>query len=238
MIGKDCYIICVLIISMAFLPSVDGYYMEYLGFIWEGPPLVCVWDSDYNRHAIEAINIWQNTLFDNFGPGYNFLGTIITPESPWEVIELCRILVVYVEIEYATVEELDGMTGVMRATMGTNYVVAYVYEARPQVFPNLKAYDDSVIRTTMHEMGHAFGLGHVIAESAGEAMKPWPQTLMWKASTALKENKIDQATLDGFQNLYKSGKWSENVVLYPNYHFKVEFPDRLINPNGLSISFS
>lgn len=216
----------ILIVLLALIPvtgSSYAYYVTFLDFTWDGPPLVCVWDSDYNRHAIIAINAWQDALYDNFGKGYNFLGTIITPSTPWEILESCRIHIVYVEVEYAAFEDLDRL-GIMLNQRGLNHVFVYVYEGRGNVYENLEQFDNSMIRTTMHEIGHAFGLGHVLSEKMGERIKPWPNTLMWPYSEPDSKTEIDSVTLEAFRYLYHESSWMGSSA-NPFYELEVFFPE-------------
>lgn len=216
----------ILFVFLALVPitgSAYAYYITFLDFTWDGPPLVCVLDSDYNRHAIIAINAWQDALYDNFGEGYNFVGTIIKLNTLTEVIEQCRIFIIYVEEEYAAFEDLDKQ-GMMLHQKGLNHVFIYVYEGRGNIYKDLEEFDNSMIRTTMHEMGHAFGLGHVTSDKMGERLKPWPDSIMWAISEHDSKIKIDSATLEGFRLIYPGNSWMGSSP-HPFYQLEVFFPE-------------
>ncbi len=183
--------------------------MNYLDFTWDGSPIICIWDSDYNRHATTAILMWYDGLTERFGEGYEFTTWIISGYTDFTILEKCNINIVYVEMEYASAEELDGVTGTMlHRDISSNFYL-YIYEARP-AHPNLESFDNSMIRTTLHEIGHAFGLGHVTPDSAGEAMKPWPDTLMWPYQDTSFSIEIDENTLLAFKCLYHTNSWVGN----------------------------
>lgn len=216
---KKILFIPFLILMLTIPMPADAFYMTFLNFTWDGPPLICVMDSDYNRHASAAIKAWQDSIYENFGEGYNFTGTIIKPDTSFEVIDQCRIFIVYVEVEVATFEELEGISGRMMAS--SNDVYIHVYEGRG-IYPSLEAFDISMIRTTMHELGHAFGLGHVMTENMGERIKPWPNTLMWPLSEKNQVAQIDVVTLEGFGYLYHERSWMGNFPI-PHEKLTVTF---------------
>ena len=190
-------------------PSADAYYMNYLNFVWEDAPMVCIWDSDYNEHGTIAVTAWYNALVDKFGDGYAFTALIVSGETDFKILKKCNINIVYIGMEYASEEELDRITGVTIHKTNTPYFYLYIYEAR-EPYPSLKSFDDGMVRTTMHEIGHAFGLEHVMPESAGEGMKPWPDTLMWPWQEKFFEPKIDEQTLLAFKCLYHTNGWKGN----------------------------
>jgi len=222
-------VIAIMLLGLLFVVEqfrpADAFYMTFLNFTWDGPPLVCIWDSDYNQHAIVAVNAWQDSLYDNFGEGYVFLGTIIKPDTSWEVINQCRIHIVYVEAEHAAYEDLKNeRQGLMLSNPShLNYVFVYIYEGRANIYSDLASFDRAMIRTTMHELGHAFGLGHVVTENMGERIKPWPETLMWAISDPDQIAKIDIVTLEAFRHLYHERSWMGNFAI-PNHKLIVTFP--------------
>ncbi len=218
---KKILIIPFLILILAMPVPADAFYMTFLNFTWEGPPLVCVWDSDYNKHATLAVSAWQDSLTLNFGEGYDFRGTIIKPDTAEEIIDMCRIHIVYIEVEYAPYDPDVRKHGVMLHKPNANHVFIYIYEGRG-IYPSLEAFDTSMIRTTMHELGHAFGLGHVITENMGERIKPWPSTLMWPLSERDQKAQIDVVTLEAFRYLYHESSWMGNFAI-PNQKLTVTF---------------
>ena len=203
--------------------------MSYLNFVWDKAPIVCIWDSDYNRHAGVAVIKWYDALVDNYGDGYSFNTIIVTGEVDFELLKDCNIHIIYVEVEYASAEELAGVTGRTMIDLNMSVAYVYVYEGLYAHYPTLKDFDNTMIRTTMHEIGHAFGLGHVIPENAGEGLRPWPRTLMWAYSGEWTDTDIDEQTLLGFKCLYNTNGWKGN---HPNTCKRFNMD---LNSTGLSM---
>ena len=221
--------LAILLVLLPVAGTADAYYYnnKQLNFTWQAAPLVCVWDSDYNRHAEEAIEKWQRALVNEFGEQWYFYATVITPYTTWEVIEQCGVHIVFIEVEYASLEDLyDEKDGVVGGRMldRIDNVWIYVYEAK-NWRGTLEAFDDLIITTTMHEIGHALGLGHVIAENQQEKLKPWPKTIMWPWGGHDTHKTIYQQDLDNFKCLYYNDNWLGNepdrCLQYPT-----SFPDR------------
>ncbi len=197
------YLVVLLPLLLLIPPPAHGYYMDYMGFVWDSSPLICIWDSDYNGHATTAVTNWYDALGDEF----KFNTLIVTGEVDFEILQRCNIHIIYVEMEYASAEELDTVTGRMSMKIGGSIAYIYVFEAGTY-YPNLEAFDNSIIRTTMHEIGHGFGLGHVIAENDNEEANP-PSTLMWSGSGAWTDTIIGEQTLLAFRCLYVDA-WEGN----------------------------
>ncbi len=208
------YLALLLPILMLLVPTpAEAYYMEYLNFVWDNPPIVCIWDSDYNRHATIAVLKWYDALVDDYGDKFAFTTLIISGEIEFEILKDCNINIIYVEMEYASAEDLDGVSGRSIIDLSESVAYIYVYEGLYTHYPTLEDFDNTIIRTTMHEIGHGFGLGHVMPESIGEGLRPWPDTLMWAYSGALTDTEIDEHTLLAFKCLYNTNGWKGN---HPN----------------------
>ncbi len=198
------YLVVLLPLLLLIPPPADAYYMEYLGFVWQGSPLICIWDSDYNRHAVTAVTNWYDALGDKF----KFNSLIVTGYVDFETLDNCNIHIIYVEMEYASAEELDTVTGRMVMERGGDVAYIFVFEALGAYYETLKDFDNTIIRTTMHELGHGFGLGHVIADNVEEESYS-PRTLMWSGSGGWTDTVIDEPTLLAFRCLYIDG-WERN----------------------------
>lgn len=229
-------VIIVLLLGLLFVVEqfrpADAYYYDNapLGFVWSGPPLFCVWDSDYNKHAKEAISNWQYALVDNYGEKFHFPAALIQSDTPFEYIQNCKIHLIYVKEKYASVEDLTDENnfvkgGIMYSRINPEYMFIYMYEARAGFFPTLEDFDNMMITSTMHEIGHALGIGHVVAENMQEKLKPWPNTLMWPFGGHDTHKTVYPQDLDAFKCLYYEKIWFGNNPDYCPTHY-TEFPLR------------
>lgn len=201
-------LIPLILLGIVVVPA-EGYYMDYLGFAWDRSPLICIWDSKYNEHAKVAVLEWYNSLVKTFGDGYVFSSIIVNGEVDPNILKACSINIIYVYKEDASFDSLDGITGTTYGIKGGSALFLFIYEARnPQ--PTPEDFDNSIIRTTMHEIGHGFGLNHVMPESPGEGLKPWPSTLMWPWQDT-NDTYIDEQTLLAFKCLYRNNGWIGNT---------------------------
>jgi hypothetical protein len=171
---------------------------------WNSPPDICVWDSDYNWMMTEAVNSWWIALDERFGENGQFNAFIIYGEEP--EVEFCDIHLVLHEIEYADMSS-EGILGTTwTPDKGTNIIFITVYETgRPG--DTLDEYNNSVIRTIQHELGHGFGLNHWIPDNMAEALRPWPTTLMWAYQEADAPAGVDEYTIDQFEHIYGPNGW-------------------------------
>lgn len=227
---KYIIIVTFILLQLALTPAYAYYYDNTsLNFVWKTPPLVCVWDSDYNRHADEALSKWQDALITEFGPEFKFPATLIKSETSFEVIQMCNINLVYIEIEYASVEDLTDENGFVKGGIMYSKISSeiwiYIYEAKGKFFPTLEDFDNMMITTTMHEIGHSLGIGHVIAENMQEKLKPWPKTIMWPFGGHDTHKTIYPQDLDAFKCLYYEATWfGNNPAICPKYD--TDFPLR------------
>lgn len=178
---------------------------------WNKPPNVCVWDSDYNEIFKNGLNKWNKVLFDEYGEAHIFAGLVVYPDTKWEQIKLCNVIIVMNEVEYA---EYSGVYGRTIPLMKYNKMYIQIFEARDAV--NFK---ESVEQTLMHEFGHALGLGHWIPEDVKEALKPWPETLMWKWQY-YENTTIDYATILALKCMYGSDGFAGRNNTCDTFHYK------------------
>jgi hypothetical protein len=228
---KYIIIVTFVLLQFALIPA-HGYYYDNvpLNFTWSGAPLICVWDSDYNKNAKEAISNWQQALVDNYGESFYFPAILILPDTPSEHIKNCKINIIYVEEEYATLEGLTDENGfvkggIMLHKKNLDMMWIIVYEAKGAVFLTLQDFDDMMTTTTMHEIGHSFGIGHVVSENMQEKLKPWPNTVMWPFSGHETHKTLYPQDLEAFRCLYPGHSWlGSNPIHCPTH--SVEFPQR------------
>ncbi len=192
-----------LIIGMLMLPITASAYTTDPLWSWDNAPLVCVWDSDYNWMMTEAVNEWWVALTDRYGEEGGFPAVIV--DGTEDQVVNCKIHIVLTEIEYA--DNKDGILGITFApNEGDNAIYIAIYETnRP--YDTLDDYNQSVIRTITHELGHAFGLGHWIPDNMAEALRPWPDTLMWAYQDEGAPYDVDEYTLDQFEHIYGPNGW-------------------------------
>ena len=178
--------------------------------------MICVWDSKFNVNAQEAVNTWHTVLVDRFGEGFGIEAMIVNSNTNVNDLEKCDIHIIYILDEYTTQEGLETKTGQLWKYNPSTDVFLFIYEERENRDPKL------ITATTLHELGHGFSLNHVIPESMGEAMRPWPDTLMWQWVDENYERDIDEQTLLAFKCYYNGGSWQARhmhtcPIFYPDF---------------------
>ena len=117
-------------------------------------------------------------------------------------------------------EQVGGRASFSMYGTTEHKVWLHIFEARDGwVIDDIEA---SILRTTLHEIGHGFGLNHVNTNSYLEKMKPWYDTLMWPFhvyDTPI----VDEQTLLAFKCLYPTNGWGGNSFNLCN-GFEMFFP--------------
>lgn len=196
--------ITLLIIFMAILwpESLFAYTANPYG-AFEGPPIVCVWDSKYNEQIKEGVNLWWHALVDRYGYDGEFNAILVYGTE--DNLVLCNIHIVHANFYR------DGILG---STFFPKYGNSEIYI---MIYNNPIVTDNEIIRTTAHELGHGFGLDHFNPDNLAEALRPWPTSLMWAYQDPNILAEIDEYTLDQFECIYGINGWSGSNNLCEKY---------------------
>ena len=196
-------IFCLFVIFLIPLTPVYGYYTDTLPWHMNGAaPIICIWESDHDVLFAEAIHIWWKALVEKYGKKQGGFPAYMVNGST-SGVEECTINIIYVDNDVGTPE--DGMRGITHLLQKGKSFWIFIFEGSRS--DNEELYNLSIVRTTLHEMGHAFGLGHWLPESAGEALRPWPLTLMWQYGDLGYPAEIDEFALLQFDCIYHSDGW-------------------------------
>ena len=192
-----CSLIILFVFLLFFIPFANAYQMDLL-WQWGGNPHICIWDNKYNHLFEKGVNDWNDALY-SLGKDWPNEYKIIYPDTPDIIAKYCNINLVLVEHWITEDEPFTGVIGRTVYSQG-NMVFISVFEER-----NSKHYfnfNDAIVKTVKHELGHGFGLGHWVAENTYEAMRPWPATIMWGTSDKYYNGTIDQYSLDALTCWY------------------------------------
>jgi len=198
-------LVCLLVIWLMILPMADSYTMDLL-WQWQGNPLICIWDNKYNNLFEQAVNEWNDALY-TLGPDWVLSYKIVDGDTSNEIIKYCQINLVLIEYSITKDIEYNGIIG--RTSYHTNSfrIFIVVYEERDSEY--YSNFDDAIVKTTKHELGHGFGLNHWMPESPGEGLKPWPASLMWQYSDKNYNGTVDQYSLDALVCWYGEDGWEK-----------------------------
>jgi len=188
------------------LPYVSSYTMKTLWHWTDSPPIVCYWDSDHNRLMDDALIIWNEYFYEEWGK--DGIVKFFRVNDQTEGLDVCNIHIIVVPLKVTKPDpendKYDNPLGSTTPRLDKKLVWILIWEER-DVSPNL--YNLSIKRTIMHELGHAWGLGHVAPENSYEGLKPHPTTLMWKFQWE-PEIIIDDATRYGMKCIYGKDGWA------------------------------
>jgi len=188
------------------LPNISAYQIETL-WHWTGhSPTVCYWDSDHNLLMDEAIMTWNDYFYEEWGK--DGIVQFFRVDGYTEGLDKCNIHIIIVPLEVTRADPendiYDNPLGSTTPRLDKKLIWIFVYEERSV---SSKYFEISMQRTIMHELGHAWGLGHVLPENVYEGLKPHPLTLMW-AYQWEPVLIIDNATRHGMKCMYGNDGWA------------------------------
>lgn len=214
------------ILLVGFSPQIiEAYKMEIIWYWSNQTPVVCIWDSDYNEVMVKSMIEWNNFFRDKWGendtiPFYIVNGTTLNLEN-------CNIHLIMVPLEVTRTDPSNDVynnpLGRASPDLRNEIIWLHIFEERTI---NDELYIMSIKRTIMHELGHGWGLGHIVPENMHEGLKPHPNTLMWVWQWG-QEIIIDEATKKGIDCIYGKDGWAGKNDRCPEW---IRVP--LIKPNS------
>jgi len=185
--------------------GIGEYFNDNL-WTWDDAPLVCGLMSDYDKQMASAFGAWKSALL-SIDDKWDITFILIDPSSN-EDFEWCEAYVIVVAEEHtdhAATQGSDCCTWGIVQTMGTNKLVAYIFEERDIARFNI-SFEESMERTIKHEVGHIFGLGHWQPKGMADAfeykIKTVEQIIDTLISRAHKKTDALYPNLDKKSNTY------------------------------------
>jgi len=203
--------------------GIGEYFNDNL-WTWDEAPLICGLMSDYDKQMANAFGAWKSALL-SIDDKWDVTFLLIDPSSN-EDFAWCEAYVIIVAEEHtdhATTQGKDCcMWGIVQG-MGTNKLVAYIFEERDITRFDI-SFQESIERTIKHEVGHIFGLGHWEPKGMADALKPWPDIIMWKFPHKDMTGKISEYELLALQTFYGSDGWGlPNNGKVDTYHAQIPY---------------
>jgi len=166
-------LIALFVLGLMFVPFAGAYQMDLL-WQWSDKPNVCIWDNKYNHLFAKGFTEWNEALY-SLGEEWVLQGKIVNGSTSAEIIQYCHINLILLEYSITEKEEFNGVIGrtsytIPKDTSQTSRVFAVIYEERDSA--HYFNFDDAIVKTVKHELGHAFGLGHWVPENTYEGLRP------------------------------------------------------------------
>jgi len=213
-------LIGLVVILLIFVPFASAYQMDMI-VQWGHNPNICIWDNKYNHLFEQAVNDW-NEKFINMDGDWTLLYIIVDENTPSETLQYCHINMILVGLEITKDEEYNGILGRTSFVVQANSAFVVVYEERDPI--HYFDFNDAIVKTAKHELGHAFGLGHWIPENTDEGLKPWPATLMFNISDKYYNGTIDDYSLAALHCWYGDDGWGGVNKRTCDFIQKVQIP--------------
>jgi len=203
--------------------GVGEYFNESL-WTWNDAPLICGLMSDYDEQMASAFGAWKSALL-SIDDKWDLTFILIDPSSNIDMTWCNAYVIIIAEehTDHATTQIDDCCTWGVVEIFTENKLVAYIYEER-DITPYDLTFNESIKRTIIHELGHVFGLGHWQGKTMADAMKPWPDVIMWKHPHDGMTGKISQYELLALQTFYGSDGWGmPNNGKVDTFHVQIPY---------------
>ena len=230
-------VIGLFILWLIFTPFAEAYEMDMI-VQWEHKPNICIWDNKYNNLFQRSIEEWNKSLSNQLGEHWILLYMIVDKDTPVEIVKYCHINMILVESELTKNNEKEyaGVLGRTSFVVQDNKAFAVVYEERDAA--HYFNFDDAIVKTAKHELGHAFGLGHWEPENAYEGLRPWPATLMFGTSDKYYNGTVDNYSLAALHCWYGDDGWGGVNERICDFIQKVQIPKLNYTPYIVNFTFT
>lgn len=199
-----------------------GEYANNNLWTWDGVPTICGLMSDYDEQMANAFGKWKTALL-SIGDKWDATFLLIDPSSS-EDFTWCNAYIIIVAEEHTDHGSAGDccIWGIVQKMAG-NKLVAYIFEER-DIIPYNVTFTESIQRTITHEVGHVFGLGHWEPKGMADALKPWPDVIMWTNPHAGMTGNISEYELLALQTFYGSDGWgTPNNGKVQTFHAQIPY---------------